>query len=213
MEKIIPLDVILRRDGLSVHKLENLSYESQLGINLKKNLHYFNKEKLFNELDNIFSWYDSNKLLSNIAIDYRIKSKQSAELKYERYYPDHQFRKVFDDLLGFRSLCDNYDDIIKLSGHSNIRVADMSKGKARDDGYRGVHVYYQKSNNHYPIEIQYNTYYDRQLNNWLHKYLYKKSYQDVIGCIMRKQYESGNVCTENSFKEVLSYVLSDSKRH
>ncbi len=213
MEKIIPLDVILRRDGLSVHKLENLSYESQLGINLKKNLHYFDKEKLLNELDNIFSWYDSNKLLSNIAIDYRIKSRQSAELKYEHYYPDHQFRKVFDDLLGFRSLCDNYDDIIKLSGHSNIRVADMSKGKARDDGYRGVHIYYQKSNNHYPIEIQYNTYYDRQLNNWLHKYLYKKSYQDVIGCIMRKQYELGNVCTENSFKEVLSYVLSDSKRY
>lgn len=34
----------------------------------------------------------------------------------------------------------------------------MSHGKANDDGYRGVHVYYQLDNFHYPIEIQYNTY-------------------------------------------------------
>lgn len=56
-----------------------------------------------------------------------------------------------------------------------IRRTDMSKGKAHNDGYRGVHVYFQLSNFHYPIEIQYNTYYDRQLNNWLHKYVYKKN--------------------------------------
>ena len=31
----------------------------------------------------------------------------------------------------------------------------MSKGKSNDDGYRGVHVYYQKDNKHYPIEIQF----------------------------------------------------------
>ena len=52
----------------------------------------------------------------------------------------------------------------------------MTKGKAIDDGYRGVHVYYQKSGRHYPIEIQFNTLFDRQLNNWLHDYLYKKNY-------------------------------------
>ena len=40
----------------------------------------------------------------------------------------------------------------------------MSNGKAVDDGYRGVHVYYQKSGKHYPIEIQFNTLFDRQLN-------------------------------------------------
>ncbi len=33
----------------------------------------------------------------------------------------------------------------------------MSNGKAADDGYRGVHAYYQKSGKHYPIEIQFNT--------------------------------------------------------
>lgn len=48
-----------------------------------------------------------------------------------------------------------------------IRIADMSDRKSKDDGYRGVHVYFQLSSFHYPIEIQYNTYYDRQFSNWL----------------------------------------------
>ena len=42
-------------------------------------------------------------LLYNIATDYRVKSIQLAFFKYNRYYPDHQTRKVFDDLLGFRT--------------------------------------------------------------------------------------------------------------
>ena len=32
-------------------------------------------------------------------------------------------------------------------------------GKANDDGYRGVHLYFQLDHKHYPIEIQMNTYY------------------------------------------------------
>lgn len=51
---------------------------------------------------------------------------------------------------------------------------NLSDGKAYDDEYRGVYVHFQLSNFHYPIELQYNTYYDRQLNNWLHKYIYKR---------------------------------------
>ena len=145
-------------------------------------------------------------------MDYRIKSIQSAKIKYERYYPDHQARKVFNDMLGFRALCDNYKEVLMLSGCSNIRVADMSAGKAQDDGYRGVHVYYQLSIYHYPIEIQYNTYYDRQFNNWLHKYVYKRQYNDVVGCIMRKEYEKGKIRLENEFKEALNRVFFDSKK-
>mgnify|MGYP000488787244 FL=1 len=37
---------ILMRDGLSLEVLHKLSFESKLGINLKKNLHYFDKETL-----------------------------------------------------------------------------------------------------------------------------------------------------------------------
>ncbi len=206
------IDQILRKDGLSLEKLNQLSYQSQLGINLKKNLHYFDKNNLFNELILVNEWYDSSDLLYTIATDYRIKSIQSAFLKFDRYFPDHQARKVFNDLLGFRTLCDNYDEILALGTSEYIRIADMSKGKADDDGYRGVHVYFQTDNYHYPIEIQYNTFFDRQLNNWLHKYIYKKNYNNKIGCILRKEYEHGRIRTENEFKEVLDRVLFDCKK-
>ena len=35
---------ILKKDGLTIELLTKLSYKSQLGIRLKKNLHYFDKE-------------------------------------------------------------------------------------------------------------------------------------------------------------------------
>ena len=44
--------------------------------------------------------------------------------------------------------------------------------------------YFQLDGSHYPIEIQYNTYYDRQFNNWIHKYVYKKNYENQIGAEM-----------------------------
>jgi putative GTP pyrophosphokinase len=202
---------ILKKDGLTIELLTKLSYKSQLGLRLKKNLHYFDKEALFAELEQINEWYDTCDFLHDITIDYRIKSIQSARLKYDRYYPDHQTGKVFNDMLGFRTLCDNYEEVIALDESEYIRVADMSTGKAHDDGYRGVHVYFQLDNFHYPIEIQYNTYYDRQLNNWLHKYLYKKSSDNEVGKLLRQHYENAKIRTENEFKEVLNDVLSSRK--
>ena len=81
---------ILQRDGLTIALLKSLSYQSELGINLKKNLHYFEKDKLIEELIKVNAWYDEFEELHNLPLDYRIKSIQSAILKYERYYPDHQ---------------------------------------------------------------------------------------------------------------------------
>lgn len=167
---------------------------------------------LFAELIKVNKGYDTCEYLHNIAIDYRIKSIQSAMLKYDRYYPDHQTAKVFNDMLGFRTLCDNYDDVLELRTYECIRVANMSGGKSKDDGYRGVHVYFQLSSFHYLIEIQYNTYYDRQFNNWLHKYVYKRGYDNHIGCILRQDYENAKIRNENEFKEMLRNVLSDSEK-
>ncbi|MCM1191247.1 MAG: hypothetical protein NC123_04885 [Butyrivibrio sp.] len=205
-------DNILMKDGLSLKMLEKLSYHSNLNISLKKNLHYFDKELLFEELKRINKWYDASEYLCNLTIDYRIKSIQSAFLKYERYYPDHQTAKVFNDMLGFRTLCDNYMNILLLKDCKHIRIADMSEGKAQDDGYRGVHAYFQLDNFHYPIEIQYNTYYDRQINNWLHKYLYKKSYDNSIGQYLRQAYENAEIRNENEFRRKLKDVLSDCEK-
>lgn len=117
---------------------------------------------------------------------------------------------MFNDILGFRAFCDSYDPILKEK-FPQFRIADMSSGKSIDDGYRGVHVYYQKSGNHYPIEIQFNTLFDRQLNNWLHDYMYKKNYPIETGRIMREKYERGLIRNEHEFSEVLNNVLSSSE--
>lgn len=50
---------VLKKDGLSLEILYKLSYQSKLGINLKKNLHYFEKNSLFQELICVNEWYDS----------------------------------------------------------------------------------------------------------------------------------------------------------
>lgn len=50
------------------------------------------------------------------------------------------------------------------------------------------------------------------MNNWLHDYLYKKTYPIEPGRIMREKYESGLIRNEHEFKEVLNNVLSGSER-
>ena len=202
---------ILELNGLSVKILEQLSYESKLGMSIKKNLHYFDKEKLMKELFDMAEWYDEQFILEEVALDYRIKSMESILSKYDRYYPSSQVRKVFNDILGFRAFCDSYDSVLNLD-KDKFRIADMSTGKAKDDGYRGVHVYFQKNSKCYPIEIQFNTLYDRQLNNWLHDYLYKKSYPDNVGVKLRNKYEAGDIRNEKEFKKELENVLFSCKK-
>lgn len=204
-------DNILELNGLSVGILEQLSYESHLGISIKKNLHYFDKKILIRELSDMAEWYDEQTILEDVALDYRIKSIESILSKYDRYYPDAQVRKVFNDILGFRAFCDSYDSVLEMS-REKFRIADMSKGKSNDDGYRGVHVYYQKNSRCYPIEIQFNTLYDRQLNNWLHDYLYKKSDSNEVGRKLRRMYEVGEIRNEKEFKEAWNDVLSGCKK-
>ena len=199
---------ILERDGLSLEELKTLSFQSNLGISLKKNLHYFDQSQLLEELDEVRRWYLMQLQLSDLPIDYRIKSQQSIELKFSRYYPDHQVRKVFNDILGFRSLVDSYKPLLDSSLSDSIRIADMSLGKAYDDGYRGVHVYYQRSGFCYPIEIQYNTFYDRQFNNWLHKYTYKRVLDVRVGARLRLLYERGKIRNEEQFVRSIRDVLS-----
>jgi putative GTP pyrophosphokinase len=187
--------------------LNELSYHSNLGISLKKNLHYFSKEDVMEEMKQYTEWLYQKEVLDDIALDYRIKSLQSISMKFDRYYPDKQMRKVFNDILGFRAFCDSYKQVLELE-NAIYRVADMSDGKSNDDGYRGVHLYYQIDNSYYPIEIQFNTLFDRQLNNWLHDYVYKKSYPQEVGRQLREQYEMGKIRTEEDFKEILQCVIS-----
>lgn len=202
------IEDILQLNGLSIDILEALSYKSKIGKSLKQNLHYFNRDELLDELDDMILWLSEQTVLDEIALDFRIKSLDSIRLKYERYYPSRQVRQVFNDVLGFRASCDDYRELTTMDS-SLFRIVDMSNGKANDDGYRGVHLYYQMDNFHYPIEVQFNTLFDRQLNNWLHCYLYKRNYPNTVGQILRKQYEDGKIRNREEFEDVLKNVLSN----
>ena len=202
------IEDILQLNGLSIDILEALSYKSKIGKSLKQNLHYFNRDELLDELDDMILWLSEQTVLDEIALDFRIKSLDSIRLKYERYYPSRQVRQVFNDVLGFRASCDDYRELTTIDS-SLFRIVDMSNGKANDDGYRGVHLYYQMDNFHYPIEVQFNTLFDRQLNNWLHCYLYKRNYTNTVGHILRKQYEDGKIRNREEFEDVLKNVLSN----
>ena len=200
------IDSTLLENGLSLDILNELSYKSELGHSLKENLGQFESEQLFAELARMTEWLDRKAVLSSVALDYRIKSLESIESKYRRYYPNLQAREVFNDILSFRAFCDDYRGLADIRDEPFYAV-DRSLGKSSDDGYRGVHLYFQLDDDHYPIEIQFNTLYDRQLNNWLHDYLYKKAYPDEIGAELRKRYEKGEIRNLTEFEETLNVLL------
>lgn len=202
---------ILEKVGLSIEILDSLSYKTNLTVSMKRTLRHFNKQDVLQDIRNAREWYNTQAIIYKLPIDLRIKSIGSAELKFNRY-PDSTFSRVFNDILGFRSICSNYEEVISLETEEKIRIVDMSKGKKNDDGYRGVHIYYQKDNFHYPIEIQFNTYYDRQFNNWMHDLFYKRGYDDAIGRYLRKSYEDGRIKNIEEFKEVLANVLPNSEK-
>lgn len=194
---------LLQSDGLSVNLLEKLSIKSELGISFSQDLSYFDTHSLFNELQLVANHYNSEELLNDVYIPFRIKDLHSMQHNYERYYYRKSADRVFNDVLGFRAIHENYDDILATSFPEQFRVSDMSKGKTIDDGYRGIHLHYQLDEFHYPIEIQYNTERDLKFNSWLHKYVYKKPVPNIVGALLRKYYENGKIETEQDFKEVL----------
>lgn len=81
---------LLKMNGLSAGIFDTLSFEAHLGIPLKKNL-------LIAELIEMTEWLDEQEILSSIVLEYRVKSLDSILMKYDRYYPNHQTRKVFND--------------------------------------------------------------------------------------------------------------------
>lgn len=192
--------------GISEELLGKLSYESKLGKSLKNTLRKFDKQEIINELLDIKEFYESTKLLKNVQFSYRVKSIQSCILKYNKYYPNTEVNKCYNDLLGIRIIVADYHEIL-INDMDIFRVADMRNGKVNDDGYRGIHLYYQKSNRHYPIEIQVNSKDDRKFNDWLHIHLYKHIKNNKIGILLRKKYDNNEIKSEEDFKEALRNVL------
>ena len=184
--------------------LDNISYRTQMGKSLKNTLRKFNKTALFEEINQVIDeMYD---VRNNIEHPNRIKSEHSCRLKYNRYYPAAQVESVFNDILGIRIIVDDYKAINSIKMPSNVRIVDMRNGKANDDGYRAIHLYYQKSHYHYPIEIQIISTKDRQFNEWLHMYLYKYVSDNNVGKTLREMYDNEFIGTEEDFKKEMQKI-------
>lgn len=179
--------------------LDELSCRTKLGKSLKNTLRKFDKVELFDEIYNWINFLTSN--MTEGSYEFRVKSLQSCNMKYNKYYPSVQVEKAFNDVLGIRIIVDSYDEVDGMIVPEVVKIADMRNGKANDDGYRAIHMYYQKDHFHYPIEIQFVTSKDRQFNEWLHIFLYKYEKDNSIGVRLRKLYEDGMIQNENDFRK------------
>lgn len=185
-------------------RLNSISYKTQLGKSLRNTLRKFNKEDLFDELNDVITYFTD--LLTEEALPYdnRIKSLQSCSIKYDKYYPSVEVEKVFNDLLGIRIIVEDYSVVDDLCIPENVRMVDLRNGKSDDDGYRAVHLYVQKDHQHYPIEVQFMTPEDRQFNEWMHIYFYKYVDDNGVGKHLRELYENGMIQNEAQFRKELA---------
>ncbi len=88
--------------------------------------------------------------------------------------------------------------------NQNVKVVDnhhneiYNNGKQVDDGYRAIHLYYQRDSHSYPIEVQLWCGDDYLFNIWSHKWIYK--YLDpVLGRALYYEYKNSKMKTEDDF--------------
>ena len=186
--------------------LSDISYQSQLGKSLKNTLRKFNREELFEEINLLIMHFVE--ISDKINHEHRVKSLQSCLLKYNKYYPSTPVEKAFNDILGIRIIVDDYNIVDNFDIPDIVKVADMRGGKANDDGYRAIHMHYQKDHLHYPIEIQFMTPHDRQFNEWMHIYVYKYIQNSNIGCVLRELYENKKIISEDDFRKELQSICA-----
>ena len=181
---------------ISKEVLDKISYESTLGqslrqISLRKNV----LSDILADVDRYRSQYTDIVVQENL-IGSRFKSNDSIMRKYEKTLrAGGGFKQCFNDVLGFRLYFKEYPEIYP----EYFRVVDLRKGKKIDDGYRAVHLYYQRDNLAYPIEIQLWCAEDYQFNIWSHKMVYKYHTAE-IGKQLYEKYRSGSIKSEEEFK-------------
>lgn len=190
---------------ISKEVLDELSYESTLGQSLKQiSLSQTPLEKIIQDIGKYRASYVDTLIQENL-IGSRFKSDDSIYRKYEKTIKNHGgFKQCFNDVLGFRLHLEEYPTEFP----EYFRVVDLRKGKKVDDGYRAIHLYYQRDNLAYPIEIQLWCGEDFQFNVWSHRYIYKYDTAE-IGKAMYEMYLKGVIQNEQDFLEQLNYLRGD----
>lgn len=179
--------------------LDELSYTSTLGQSLKQiSLSKTPIEQIIQDIGRYRASYVDILIQENL-IGSRFKSDDSIYRKYEKTLKNKGgFKQCFNDVLGFRLHLEKYPTEFP----EYFRVVDLRCGKQVDDGYRAIHLYYQRDNKAYPIEIQLWCGTDFQYNIWSHKYIYKYDNSE-IGKVMHQLYTQNEIRTESDFIEKL----------
>ena len=192
---------------INTKDLEELSYETKLGKSLKNNLSKFDKNEVVEEIKDLIGFYqkqDFEKYDKEMFL--RIKSLESFLLKWDKNYPSSSLKHAANDILGIRYIVKDYSDIDVSNLVGKYRIVNMINGKTNDDGYRGLHIYYEKDNFNYPIEIQFFTEKDAIFNSWLHDFVYKY-HNNEIGIKLRDLYDKNIIVNENDFRRELNVLL------
>lgn len=175
--------------------LDMLSYRSALGQSLKQiSLRETPLELILDDIAKYRSSYIDVLVQENL-IGSRFKSEDSILRKYEKALrTGGGFKQCFNDVLGFRLRFEEYPDTFP----DYFRVVDLRRGKRIDDGYRAIHLYYQRDNLAYPIEVQLWCGKDYLFNPWSHRHLYKYQASEM-GQVLYREYSNSLIQTEQDF--------------
>lgn len=196
------------RQFISKDVLDLLSYRSTLGQSLKQ-IH-LSRTPIEAILEDIAKYRESyiETFVQGNLIGSRFKSDDSILRKYEKVLrTGGGFKQCFNDVLGFRLKFDEYPTEFP----DYFRVVDLRQGKQVDDGYRAIHLYYQRDSWSYPIEVQLWCGRDFFFNIWSHQYAYKYS-SETIGLNLRELFDAGDIQTEQAFKDKLKELTSTDGR-
>lgn len=156
----------------------------------KKTLRYFNFEEVYDysleffensdeNLKNLINYLNDN-LTSKARFTYRLKTRDSMKKKWKKYTLfGKKFYKGCNDLLGIRFIVDaSEEELIEMiqifKSDQNCEIINFyEKNKIKDDGYRGIHLYFRYNRNSFPIEIQFWTRKDALLHFYTHEVIYK----------------------------------------
>lgn len=179
--------------------MDLLSYRLTLGQSLKQiSLRSTPLETILDDIAKYRSSYIDVLVQENL-IGSRFKSEDSIVRKYEKTIRTNGgFKQCFNDVLGFRLRFNDYPEEYP----NYFRVVDLRSGKRIDDGYRAIHLYYQRDNLAYPIEVQLWCGKDYAFNVWSHQYIYKYKTPE-IGRILYQEYSAGTIRTEQDFLVLL----------
>ena len=158
---IVETNELIQRDALDA-----LSYCSALGQSLKQiSLRKTPLETILQDIAQYRESYINTLILENL-IGSRFKSDDSILRKYEKTLRSGGgFKQCFNDVLGFRLRLEAYPDEFP----NYFRVVDLRHGKQIDDGYRAIHLYYQRDSYSYPTEVQLWWGQDYWFNTWRHR--------------------------------------------